>query len=264
MARRKSRESPATGSGASRFDVLTLLGVTLAVGAIMLGNWLEGGQLSALVQFTALIIVVGGTLGAVLIQTPVQDFRLALRRLRWVFRPPAFFRPQILDKTSRWSRIARRDGLLALENELPKEQDLLARKGLRLLVDGLEPDDIREVLEIEIDNALALETRAARVFEAMGGYSPTIGILGAVLGLIHVMNNLTDPAQLGSGIAVAFVATIYGVGFANLFFLPVSNKLKAIAGEQMGYHEMLMDGIAMIADGDSPQIISSKLEGYLG
>lgn len=246
-----------------RFEYLTLIGVTLAVSAIVGGNWLEGGQVSALMQLTAFVIVVGGTLGAVLIQTPLQDFRMAMRRLGWVLVPPAYNRRAVLDKTIEWSRHARRDGLLALERYLELETDGLAQKGLQLLIDGLEPDMIRSVLEVEVDNTLAVNARAAGVYEAMGGYSPTIGIIGAVLGLIHVMNNLSDPAQLGAGIAVAFVATIYGVGFANLFFLPISNKLKSISGDQMQYNEMLVDGIAMIADGDNPQTIRNKLEGYI-
>jgi chemotaxis protein MotA len=244
-------------------DLLTLIGVTLAVGAIIGGNWLEGGNVTVLLQLTAFVIVVGGTLGAVLIQTPLRDFTLALSRASWVLLPPKYPREALLEKTLGWSRTARRQGLLALEKEVAKESDALTKKGLQLLVDGFEPEDIRAVMEVEVDNALATETRAARVYEAMGGYSPTIGIMGAVIGLIDVMNNLTDPSQLGAGIAVAFVATIYGVGLANLFLLPVSNKLKSLAMEQVAYHEMVIDGIAMIADGDNPQIITSKLEGYL-
>ncbi len=269
MAKREKAAKKARNGRSSRrpagvsLDILTLIGVTLAVGAIVGGNWLEGGEVAALMQVTAFVIVVGGTLGAVLIQTPLRDFLLALSRLSWVFLPPVYPRSALLEKMLGWSRIARRDGLLALEKEVPKEKHPLTQKGLQLLVDGLEPEDIRKVMEVEIDNALAMETRAARVYEAMGGYSPTIGILGAVLGLIHVMNNLSDPAQLGSGIAVAFVATIYGVGFANLLFLPVSNKLKAISVEQVGYDEMVIDGIAMIADGDNPGVIMNTLEGYL-
>jgi chemotaxis protein MotA len=245
------------------FDFLTLLGVTMAVGAILGGNWLEGGHISALIQLTAFVIVFGGTLGAVLIQTPLRDFREALRRFPWVFLPPSYDRPAMLAKTIEWSRMARRDGLLGLEQLVAKESDALTQKGLQLLVDGLEPEAIRTVMDVEIDNALAKDARAAKVYDAMGGYSPTIGIIGAVLGLIDVMNNLSDPAQLGAGIAVAFVATIYGVGFANLFYLPIANKLRAVSGDQMQYHEMLVDGIAMIADGDNPQTIQSKLEGYL-
>jgi chemotaxis protein MotA len=255
-----------TGAGrgiGNRFDYLTLIGVTLAVGAIVGGNYLEGGRITVLMQLTAFVIVVGGTLGAVLIQTPLRDFLLALRRLGWVLLTPNFQRQALLDKTLDWSRMARRDGLLALEKAVENERDPMIRKGLMLLVDGVEPEEIRAVMDVEIDNLVAQETKAARVFEAMGGYSPTIGILGAVLGLIHVMNNLSNPAELGSGIAVAFVATIYGVGFANIFFLPISNKLKAIYGDQMQYHEMVVDGIAMIADGENPRSIQNKLEGYL-
>lgn len=264
MAKDKARagKKSARGRGVS-FDFLTLIGVTLAVGAIVGGNWLEGGHVSALMQLTAFVIVIGGTLGAVLIQTPLRDFRLALRRLGWVLLPPSYDRQAVLEKTLAWSRLARRDGLLVLEKQVAGEPDGLTQKGLQLLVDGLEPEVIRSVMDVEIENALALDARAAKVYEAMGGYSPTIGIIGAVLGLIGVMNNLSDPSQLGAGIAVAFVATIYGVGFANLFFLPIANKLRSISGDQMQYHEMVLDGIAMIADGDNPQTIQNKLEGYI-
>jgi len=245
------------------FDYLTLIGATLAMVAIAGGNWLEGGHISRLMQLTAFVIVFGGTLGAVLIQTPLPDFQLALRRLSWVIAPPRYDRHEALEKVVEWSRRARRDGLLALEASANQEPVELTRKGLQLLVDGFEPEVISSSMDVEIDNVLAFDTRAARVYEAMGGYSPTIGIIGAVLGLIDVMNNLSDPSQLGAGIAVAFVATIYGVGFANLFFLPIANKLKLISADHIQYHEMVADGISMIADGDNPQAIQHKLEGYL-
>ena len=159
--------------------------------------------------------------------------------------------------------MARREGLLALEKQAGAEKDPFLSKGMRLLVDGLDPDEIRSVMEVEIDNSLSQLARAGRLYEAMGGYSPTIGIIGAVLGLIHVMNSLQNPEELGEGIAVAFVATIYGVGFANLFFLPVSNKLKTLSRDQMEYQEMVVDGISMIAEGENPTAIRNKLEGYL-
>lgn len=247
----------------SRLDYLTLIGVTLAVGAIVGGNMLEGGRITALLQLTAFVIVAGGTLGAVLVQTPLGDFLLAMRRLRWMVAAPRFARKPLMERALAWSRVARREGLLALEKQADSESDPFVHKGLMLLVDGVEPEEIRAIMEVEIDSKLARETRAGRVFEAMGGYSPTIGILGAVLGLISVMKNLSDPEALGAGIAVAFVATIYGVGFANLLFLPISNKLKAIYGDQMQYQEMVVDGIVMIADGENPRAIQSKLEGYL-
>ena len=248
----------------STFDYLTLIGVTLSVGAIVGGNMLEGGRLTSLLQLTAFVIVAGGTLGAVLLQTPLRDFLFAMRRLRWVLQTPRFEREPLMGDVLDWSRKVRRDGLLALEEQANAVADPFLRKGLTLLVDGVEPDEIRAILEVEIDSKLAREERGARVFESMGGYSPTIGILGAVLGLIHVMKNLSDPSALGAGIAVAFVATIYGVGFANLLLLPVANKLKAIYGEQMQYQEMIVDGVIMIAEGENPRAIQSKLEGYLG
>lgn len=251
-----------SGSAKLPFDLLTLLGVTLAVGVIVVGNKLEGGEVGALMQLTAFMIVAGGTLGAVLVQTPLADFVLALRRLRWLVLPPLFPREKLLADVMVWSRSTRLDGLLALEKLTTGYTDPFVNKGLGLLVDGFDPDVIRGVLEVQSDNAYMREVRAARVYEAMGGYAPTIGILGAVLGLIHVMQNLSDPAALGSGIAVAFVATIYGVGFANLFFLPIANKLKSIAADQLQFQDMVIDGLVMIADGDNPRAILSKLEGY--
>jgi chemotaxis protein MotA len=244
-------------------DFLTLLGIIIAIGAIVGGNWLEGGGIGVLLQGTAFVIVFGGTLGAVLIQTPLRDFLLAMNYLRWVFRPPAFPRAALQDSVLAWSQLVRRDGLLALEPRIAGEKDPFVKKGMRLLVDGMDPEDIRAVLEVEIDSAISQMARAGRLFEAMGGYSPTIGIMGAVLGLIQVMNNLSDPNELGSGIAVAFVATLYGVGFANLLFLPISSKIKTLSRDQMEYEEMVIDGLVMIADGDNPATIRSKLEGYL-
>jgi chemotaxis protein MotA len=162
-----------------------------------------------------------------------------------------------------WSQTARREGLLGLEIIAEKEQHDLSRKALQLLVDGSEPETIRQILEVDINSTEESHLKAARVYEAMGGYSPTIGIIGAVMGLIHVMNNLADPSALGAGIAVAFVATIYGVGLANLFFLPISNKLKALVDTQTRYQEMIMDGISAIAEGENPRNIEIKLQGYL-
>ena len=162
-----------------------------------------------------------------------------------------------------WSQLSRREGLLALENSLNQLKDPFARKGLQLLVDGAEPERLREVLEVEIDAFEQQQRAAARIWEAAGGYSPTIGILGAVLGLIHVMENLSEPSKLGAGIAVAFVATIYGVGLANLVFLPMSNKLKAHIQRLIVHREMLVDGLVGIANGDNPRIIESRLQGYI-
>lgn len=244
-------------------DFLTLAGVTLSMLAVIGGNLLEGGHTGSLLQLTAFIIVFGGTLGAILVQTPHKVFVHAMSRFKWVFVPPKIERAETLKKIIDWSKIARKEGLLGLQSITDKETEKFAKKGLLLLVDGNEPDEIRKILEVEVDSSHAHEMSAAKVYEAMGGYSPTIGIIGAVLGLIHVMNNLADPATLGPGIAVAFVATIYGVGMANFFFLPMSNKLKMLANDQTQYQEMLVDGVALIAEGENPRAIESKLEGYL-
>lgn len=244
-------------------DFLSIAGVLLCVAAVVIGNLLEGGKTDSLVQLTAFVIVVGGTLGATMVQTPLQIFLLGMRRIRWVFMPPTYERDRILKQITTWSKIARREGLLGLQKAADKERDPFAKKGLMLLVDGREPEEIAKILEIEIHNIASSEMNAARVYEAMGGYSPTIGIIGAVLGLIHVMNNLADPSALGPGIAVAFVATIYGVGLANFFFLPIANKLKAICYDLAQYQEMTTEGIISIADGENPTAIASKLEGYL-
>ena len=244
-------------------DYLTLAGITLSLVAVIGGNLLEGGHTDSLVQLTAFVIVLGGTMGAILVQTPLNVFVLALKRLKLVVLPPPSGSVDTMKKITAWSKIVRKDGLLGLQKSAERETEKFTRKGLLLLVDGSEPEDIRKILEVEIDSGMARELGAARVYEAMGGYSPTIGIIGAVMGLIHVMNNLTDPSALGPGIAVAFVATIYGVGFANFFFLPISNKLKSIVDDQSHYQEMLVDGIVAIAEGENPRVIESKLEGYL-
>lgn len=244
-------------------DYLSLAGVVLSLLAVIGGNLLEGGHTDSLIQLTAFIIVFGGTLGATLVQTPSRVFVHGMRRFRWVFLPPLIERQQVMARIGLWSKTARKEGLLGLQNIADSEPDKFARKGLELLVDGNEPEMIRKILEIEIDSCSMNETNAAKVYEAMGGYSPTIGIIGAVMGLIHVMNNLADPAALGPGIAVAFVATIYGVGLANFFFLPMANKLKTIANDLTQYQEMIVDGLVSIAEGENPRAITSKLEGYL-
>lgn len=244
-------------------DKISLVGLLVGIGAILAGQVLEGGHLASLVQPTALMIVLGGTLGAVMLQSPFLTFKRGLRMLSWVFFPPHIEHRKQIEQVLQWSHLSRREGLLALENFVAPLQDSFARKGLQLLVDGADPERLRSVMEVEI-NAYEEEMRqAARVWESAGGYSPTIGILGAVMGLIHVMENLSDPSKLGAGIAVAFVATIYGVGLANLVFLPVANKLKACIGRQVVAREMLLDGLVGIAVGDNPRIIESRLAGYV-
>jgi chemotaxis protein MotA len=244
-------------------DILSLIGLLLGFGAIIGGNLLEGGHTDSLMQTTAFIIVAGGTCGAIMVQTPLKVFFRGLKMIGWVFLPPKLAGVQVIEKIVGWSQVARKEGLLGLEPVAEAEADLFARTGLRLLVDGTEPDSIRNILDVELDAKEHFDTQAAKVFEGMGGYSPTIGIIGAVMGLIHVMQNLSDPAKLGTGIAVAFVATIYGVGLANLVFLPVANKLKSIVHKQTQARAMVIEGIISIAGGENPRNIETKLQGYL-
>ncbi len=244
-------------------DVLSLIGVILAFVAILGGNYLEGGHVGALVNGPAFLIVVGGTLGAAFLQTPMSVFKRSLAVVRWIFFPPRIDLAGGINRVVGWSMTARKEGLLGLEAVADVEADPYARKGLQLLVDGAEPEAIRSILEVDLYTQEGRDIQAAKVFDSMGGYSPTIGIIGAVMGLIHVMGNLADPSMLGSGIAVAFVATIYGVALANLFFLPVGNKLKAIAMRQSRYREMLLEGILSIAEGENPRSIELKLQGFM-
>lgn len=244
-------------------DKISIFGIILSLVAILGGQALEGGHIASLLQITALLIVMGGTVGAVMLQCTPAVFLRGVRMARWVFVPPQQDRALLLRQIVEWSQSARRGGLLALESQLAAQQDPFIRKGLQMLVDGSEPEALRNTLELELDNWLEREKLAAKVWEAAGGYAPTIGILGAVLGLIHVMENLSDPSKLGAGIAVAFVATVYGVGSANLLFLPIANKLKYWIGQQALGREMVAVGLACIANGENPRIIEGKLQAYL-
>lgn len=243
-------------------DNISIVGLVVGIAAIVVGQILEGGHVGSLVQPTAFFIVVGGTVGAVMLQSPVPTFLAGLRMAKWVLFPPVLSKRAILDQIDQWSHIARKEGLLALEAQVGALKDPFMAKGLQLLVDGVEPERLREVLEVEITSYEEQMKLSARIWESAGGYAPTIGILGAVMGLIHVMENLSDPSKLGAGIAVAFVATIYGVGSANLVFLPVGKKLIANVARLVAMREMFVDGLVGIANGDNPRIIESRLQGY--
>ncbi len=244
-------------------DSISLIGIALGLGAILLGQILEGGHLGSLLQLTAFMIVIGGTLGAVMLQHSLRVFLDGLAMLRWIVRPPEASPKIVIDTLLEWSHIARRGGLLALEPLIEQQQDLFHRRGLQMMVDGAEPETLRETLEMELQGYENHHMDAAKVWQAAGGYAPTIGIIGAVMGLIHVMENLSDPSKLGAGIAVAFVATIYGVGSANLLFLPMSNKLRYHVGRLVRLREMYIEGIVSIANGENPRMIEAKLQGYL-
>ncbi|MES2116239.1 MAG: flagellar motor protein [Pseudomonadota bacterium] len=244
-------------------DWASVAGVLLALAGIVVGQGLEGGQLGSLVQPAAFAIVIVGTFGAVLLQTRPPTFWRGLRMLRLVFAPPPDNRLALAREINAWNLAARRDGLLALERYMLASKDKFNAKGLRLIVDGIAPDKLRHILDTEITAYETEQRQAVRIWESAAGYSPTIGILGAVLGLVHVMENLTDPAKLGGGIAVAFVSTIYGVGLANLFFYPIHNKLKAITAETVTQYEILAAVFHDMASGDHSRVIEERVGSLL-
>ncbi len=244
-------------------DFLSLIGFFFGVTAILFGQFLEGGNITSLLNGPAILIVAGGTLGAIMLQTPIPTFTRSLRLFKWIFLPPKTSGTELIEKVVSWSNIARREGLLGLESLSDTETDPFIRRGLMLLVDGSEPEMIRAILEVEAETKEDKDLAAAKIYESAGGYTPTIGIIGAVLGLIQVMENLSDPSKLGHGIAVAFVATVYGVGLANLLLIPIANKLKSVTHEQTQMRYMLIEGIVSIAEGDNPRNIESKLQGFL-
>jgi chemotaxis protein MotA len=243
-------------------DALSLIGIIIALLAVIGGNLIEGGHISSLMNLPAFLIVIGGTTGAIVLQHPWPTLKLGARQLIWIFLPPKLDFSSGAERVIGWSMIARKEGLLGLEEVSEGENDGFCRKGLQLLVDGSEGESIRYILELELSAREEREIQGAKVFDAMGGYAPTLGILGAVLGLIHVMGNLSDPSKLGPGIATAFVATIYGVASANLFFFPIGNKIKSIVHQQTHFREMLIEGIVAIAEGENPKAIEMRLQSF--
>jgi len=244
-------------------DRLSLIGLFLALASLVGGSILKGAGLASLWSPAAFVIVIVGTIAAILLHTAPAVFRHAFAIVRWVVRPPRSDRQALIAQIVEWSNIARRQGLLGLETQVDAQEDPFLRKGLQLLVDGVEPETIRRMLEIELGSQEHQDLAASRVFEAMGIYAPTLGIIGAVLGLIAVMKNLGDPSKLGHGIAAAFTATIYGIASANLLFLPVAAKLKGVIAHTSRDREMAIEGIISIAQGENPRNIETHLSGYL-
>ena len=244
-------------------DWASVAGVVLALAGLLIGQGLEGGNLASLLQPAAFAIVFVSTLGAVLLQTRLHTFVRGVRMLGWVFVTPPDRRSDLASQIEAWNVSARREGLLSLEHYMQNAEDEFVAKGLRMIIDGIAPDKLRHLLDVEIGNREMAERQAAKIWEAAAGYAPTIGILGAVLGLIHVMENLSDPDKLGSGIAIAFVSTIYGVGLANLFFLPVANKLKAIVTRNVVQQEITAAVFHDIASGDMTRVVDERIASML-
>ncbi|MEO8026990.1 MAG: flagellar motor protein [Bryobacteraceae bacterium] len=249
-------------SGVGRPDLATIGGVVLVLAGILGGLILEGGSLKDIAQLTAALIVVGGTFGAVLIHTPLGIVQGASRRVMAVFfdasQPPA----AIIEEIIGYATKARRNGLVSLEGEAERVADPFLRKALSLAVDGTDLQEIRKMLELAITVEEHQAESEAKVFESAGGYAPTIGIIGAVMGLIQVMKNLANIDEVGHGIAVAFVATVYGVGLSNLLLLPAANKIKARAREESSRKELILEGVVGIVEGLNPKLIRSKLDAY--
>ena len=244
-------------------DIATILGMVIALGSILGGQVLEGGHVSSILQVTAFVIVIGGTVGAICIQNPLPVVIKAVGALSLALSGSHIDNKGTIKQILDLANLSRKQGLLALEGKLKDIKDPFMKKGIQLIVDGTEPKVVHEILEIEVEHHEEQGVIAAKVWEAAGGYAPTVGILGAVLGLIHVMENLADPSKLGSGIAVAFVATIYGVGAANLFFLPLANKIKLRLKEEAGARNLIIMGLVGLAHGENPRLLQEKLESVL-
>jgi chemotaxis protein MotA len=244
-------------------DKATLGGLVLAIGGILLGLWLEGGNIGQVLQPTAAMIVFGGTLGAVLIQYPLPMALNAFRRLAQVFVEPEQNAQTMIEILVRYANQARREGIISLDKELANIREPFLRRALMLAVDGTEPQELRKIMELELDNKEEQEEKIPQLFESAGGFAPTIGIIGAVLGLIQVMQHLDKIDEVGKGIAVAFVATLYGVGAANLILLPASGKLKIRIRDEQIIREMTIEGVVSILEGMNPHILEAKLLGFL-
>ncbi|MGD0930711.1 MAG: flagellar motor protein [Candidatus Korobacteraceae bacterium] len=244
-------------------DKSSFVGVIVGLGGIMLGLLLEGGKVSQVLQPTAAIIVFGGTMGAVLLQYPMPVVASAFRRLIRVFLERKLDPQQTVQQLVVFANKARRYGMISLDADLPSLSDPFLKRALMLAVDGTEPQELRKTMQLEIDNQAEYEDNIPKVFESAGGFAPTIGIIGAVLGLIQVMQHLDNINEVGKGIAVAFVATVYGVGSANLFFLPSSGKLRLRIREEQILREMTLEGVVSILEGMNPRMLESKLIGFL-
>lgn len=244
-------------------DKATIGGLVLAIGGILLGLMLEGGNLGQVIQPTAAMIVFGGTLGAILIQYPLPVAVSAFRRLAQVFVEPAQNAQFTIDLLVRYANLARREGIISLDKELGTIQQPFLRRALMLAVDGTDPQELRNIMELELDNKEEQEEKIPQLFESAGGFAPTIGIIGAVLGLIQVMQHLDKIDEVGKGIAVAFVATLYGVGAANLILLPAAGKLKIRIRDEHIIREMTLEGVVSILEGMNPRMLEAKLRGFL-
>lgn len=244
-------------------DIASIGGIVLAIAGILSGMMMEGGSISQITQPTAALIVIGGTIGAVMLQFPLNIFLSAVRQLISIFITGKSSGEEVLTQIVAFANKARKSGIVSLDQDLSSVEDPFLKQALMLAIDGTEPNEVRKIMQMELDNKSEMEEKIPQVFEAAGGYSPTVGIIGAVLGLIQVMQHLDNISEVGRGIAVAFVATIYGVAFANLIFLPVAGKLKIRAHQEHLVKEMMLEGVISILEGMNPRMIETKLRTFL-
>jgi len=244
-------------------DIASIAGLAIAVIGILAGMMIEGGSITQITQPTAALIVCGGTVGAVMLQFPLSIFLAAAKALIKVFLPGKHDGEATLRQLVEFAQKARKNGIVSLDAELVNVHDPFLKQALMLAVDGTEPTEVRKIMQLELENKSEIEEKIPAVFEAAGGYSPTVGIIGAVLGLIQVMKNLDNIDEVGRGIATAFVATIYGVALANLICLPAAGKLKFRHREETMLKEMMLEGVISILEGMNPRMMETKLRTYL-
>ena len=240
-----------------------IIGMVVAMVAILFGNTLEGGHMSSIVGGPAALIVIGGTIGAVIVQYPFSTLKAALKAAGKTFKKPAQDARTLIEEIVGYANQARLEGILALEKVASNASDPFLSKALMMAIDGADSNALRETMEIIIDQQEEHGEDAAKVFEAGGGYAPTIGIIGAVLGLIHVMSNLTDINAVGHGIAAAFVATIYGVGVANILFLPLAGRIKLQVRDEGSLRQLTLVGVLAIQEGMNPKLVRERLSAFL-
>ena len=244
-------------------DIASIGGIALAIIGIMAGMMMEGGSISQITQPTAAMIVLGGTIGAVLLQFPLKVFAAAMKYAMRIFISDGSDGHAVVAQIVRFANKARRSGIVSLDQDLPTVEDAFLKQALMLAIDGTEPSEVRKIMQMEIDNKTEMEEKLPQVLEAAGGYSPTVGIIGAIIGLIQVMQHLSNIDEVGRGIAVAFVATIYGVALANLVFLPAAGKLKIRQRDEQMIKEMMLEGVISILEGMNPRMIETKLNTFL-
>ncbi|WP_410512554.1 flagellar motor protein [Paenibacillus sp. BR2-3] len=244
-------------------DITSIIGILAGLAAIIGGFFWEGGSLTGLLQLNAALIVFGGTFAAVLISFPAAKLRTIPAALRMAFGRSTENMEEKAEEIIAMAAITRRAGVLALEQKAEEHPHHFTREGLQLIVDGTDPDQVRQILELEMDAVELKYEGYTKIFEAAGGYAPTMGIIGTVMGLIRVLGNLTDPSQLGPSIAVAFTATLYGVASANLIFLPIASKIKSRSQSRIQSLEMLLVGILALQNGEHPLLVRKKLASFV-